>query len=363
MSVPQPTGPTGPTADADVVSLPPRRTMRLKQLSDVSRKAPADGEALVYDQTTAQWEPQLIDPTPAPNSITDAMIGDRTVTDTVTPSGTGLLTPLLSSLATLIKQVTGKSSWLTAPAISLEALSSHKARHAVGGADALSPTDIGASASNHSHAPATTTSSGFLSATDKTLLDSLPPLSGTSPTTLTVGGAAAVGTSTSAPHRDHVHGMPNLATAAAHGFMDKADKARFDALALAEPTQLRPTSNVTIGSTNTTIPNWSRSATAYGWHLVHVTGIVGADSSLIASGGDPVGILTILQINGATFRTYRDPLAPGQYITVDHLFIVPVTALPTTITVVLRTIPTPTAGSVSLESGEAYMTVMPWSIP
>ncbi|ASA21947.1 hypothetical protein [Paenibacillus donghaensis] len=58
-------------------------------------------------------------------SATDAVIGNRTATDTATPSLTGTLTALLSSLFTLIKGVTGKSSVLTAPAITLETTKAH----------------------------------------------------------------------------------------------------------------------------------------------------------------------------------------------------------------------------------------------
>lgn len=59
------------------------------------------------------------------NSATDSVIGNRTATDSVTPSLTGTITALFSSLFTLIKGITGKSSALTAPAITLEATKTH----------------------------------------------------------------------------------------------------------------------------------------------------------------------------------------------------------------------------------------------
>ncbi|MEK3796106.1 hypothetical protein MKX42_30655 [Paenibacillus sp. FSL R7-0204] len=59
------------------------------------------------------------------NSATDSVIGNRTATDNVTPSLTGTITALFSSLFTLIKGITGKSSALTAPAITLEATRTH----------------------------------------------------------------------------------------------------------------------------------------------------------------------------------------------------------------------------------------------
>jgi hypothetical protein len=59
-------------------------------------------------------------------SATDAVIGDRTIADDTAPTGnTGNLTALLGWLAYMIKSVTGKSSWRTAPATTLEAAKTH----------------------------------------------------------------------------------------------------------------------------------------------------------------------------------------------------------------------------------------------
>ncbi|MBN2980100.1 hypothetical protein [Cohnella algarum] len=59
-------------------------------------------------------------------SATDAVIGNRTVSDTTAPTGnTGTLTSLLSWLAYMIKAITGKSNWRTAPATTLEAAKGH----------------------------------------------------------------------------------------------------------------------------------------------------------------------------------------------------------------------------------------------
>ncbi|MDF2568612.1 MAG: hypothetical protein K0R55_216, partial [Sporomusa sp.] len=58
------------------------------------------------------------------NSVTDAKIGNRTITDTTTAvAGANTLTKLLSMLGNMIKQITGKSAWYTAPATTLQALS------------------------------------------------------------------------------------------------------------------------------------------------------------------------------------------------------------------------------------------------
>ncbi|MCC5468624.1 pyocin knob domain-containing protein [Pelosinus baikalensis] len=77
--------------------------------------------------------------------IDDAKIGNRTITDTVTAAaGAGTLTNLLSKLGNMIKRITGKSNWYTAPAISLEEVSNHTtATSAAHAASAISSTATG----------------------------------------------------------------------------------------------------------------------------------------------------------------------------------------------------------------------------
>lgn len=59
-------------------------------------------------------------------SATDTVIGNRTIVDTTAPTGdSGTLTNLLGWLANMIKSITGKSSWRTAPATTLEAAKTH----------------------------------------------------------------------------------------------------------------------------------------------------------------------------------------------------------------------------------------------
>ena len=72
--------------------------------------------------------------------ISDEKIGDRTIDDaTGHSSATGLLTQLLSLLGKLIKGITGKSSFLTAPAMTIEQI-----------ATALANTVLGNGTSGHS---------------------------------------------------------------------------------------------------------------------------------------------------------------------------------------------------------------------
>ncbi|MEK4196136.1 hypothetical protein NYE59_23865 [Paenibacillus sp. FSL L8-0323] len=60
------------------------------------------------------------------NSATDTVIGNRTISDSTAPTGdTGTLGTLLGWLGNMVKSITGKSSWRTAPATTLEAAKAH----------------------------------------------------------------------------------------------------------------------------------------------------------------------------------------------------------------------------------------------
>ncbi|WP_310549932.1 phage tail-collar fiber domain-containing protein [Paenibacillus glufosinatiresistens] len=62
----------------------------------------------------------------APAAATDAAIGSRTVSDSTAPTGdAGTLTGILGWLANMVKGITGKTSWRTPPATTLEAASGH----------------------------------------------------------------------------------------------------------------------------------------------------------------------------------------------------------------------------------------------
>jgi hypothetical protein len=84
------------------------------------------------------------------NAITDAKVGNRTVTDTTAPSSdTGNLTTLFSNIGNMIKGITGKTNWRTAPAITLEATNTkfdttngHKHTGAAGDAPVLGTTAL-----------------------------------------------------------------------------------------------------------------------------------------------------------------------------------------------------------------------------
>lgn len=62
------------------------------------------------------------------STLTDLKIGNRTLSDATAPTGdTGTLATLLGFLANMVKQITGKASWRTAPATTLEASAAHQA--------------------------------------------------------------------------------------------------------------------------------------------------------------------------------------------------------------------------------------------
>lgn len=119
--------------------------MKLNQLHNVRAPAPTDGQALLYDDASGKWTAGDIATGGDDISVT---INDAIVDPA---ANTGTLNKALSWIAQLIKGITGKSSWLTPPAISLETLNVHATRHHVGGADALTLSSIGGSLTATQH--------------------------------------------------------------------------------------------------------------------------------------------------------------------------------------------------------------------
>ncbi|GEC88583.1 MULTISPECIES: hypothetical protein [Brevibacillus] len=56
----------------------------------------------------------------ADGSVSDAKIANRTIDQTIAPTNTGLLSALLGGIANMIKAITGKADWKTAPRTTLE---------------------------------------------------------------------------------------------------------------------------------------------------------------------------------------------------------------------------------------------------
>jgi hypothetical protein len=73
--------------------------------------------------------PEDIGAAPA-SGVTDDMIGSRTISDATAPTGdTGKPTTLFGWLAYMIKSITGKSSWRTAPVKSIEQINTEVTSH------------------------------------------------------------------------------------------------------------------------------------------------------------------------------------------------------------------------------------------
>lgn len=177
------------------------RSLRLRQLLDVSGAAPAAGQILLWDAAQGRWVPSQVasagladgsvttaklangavttakiaagavtsvelatdavttakvaagaitEPKLAAGAATDTILGNRTVDQAALPAlptaspTSGSLTTWLGWLASRVRSVLGTPNWWDTVPISLQALATHKARHAVGGADVLTPADIAA---------------------------------------------------------------------------------------------------------------------------------------------------------------------------------------------------------------------------
>jgi hypothetical protein len=232
----------------------------------------------------------------ADGAVSDAKIGNRTVDQGTGTSyaNTGSLTQILSWIVKRIREILGTTNWSDAVPITLSALANHASRHAAGGPDALTPEAIGAAAADHTHPVATTSSAGFMSATDKSRLDALSSSSGLinfgkvrigttdieategndrltlassttqltltpNTTTKTVTFALNQGSSSgldadtvdgqhASAFASATHTHPN-ATSSSAGFMSSSDKSKLDGIQAGAEVNQNAFSNVTVGST------------------------------------------------------------------------------------------------------------------
>ncbi|WP_407312028.1 hypothetical protein [Desulfosporosinus sp. SB140] len=100
----------------------------------------------------------------------DTVIGNRIGDPTLAaPSSTGTITQLFGWLMGRIKAISGTTNWYDPPDITLAVLSTHKSRHATGGADALGPSDIGAETPSGAQAKATAAQTSAQSYTDSSV--------------------------------------------------------------------------------------------------------------------------------------------------------------------------------------------------
>lgn len=168
-------------------------------------------------------------------SATDAVIGNRTIADTTAPTGdTGTITTLLGWLANMIKAITGKSSWRTAPATTLEAANTH-----------MNNSDLHTSVAEHTklagiQAGAEVNQKAFSQVNNIPAGDKSDTLTVTGGTGITVTNnpatktmiVTATGEATPGAHASsHLTGGSDpipVATITTPGLMSAADKSRFD---------------------------------------------------------------------------------------------------------------------------------------
>ena len=123
-----------------------------------------------------------------------------TINDTLIPStNTMQVGTATSTLGNRLKEITGKADWKTAPALSLEALATHNARHLPNGADAITT----AAPAGGLGATNATGSSNALARSDH------QHLAFDSTAATVIGTSASAGTSNIAARRDHVHSLPS----------------------------------------------------------------------------------------------------------------------------------------------------------
>lgn len=189
--------------------------MKLTQLHNVRAPAPTDGQALLYEDASGKWVAGNV-----PSSGEDIGV---TVDDTIAAAAanTGTANQVLSWIAKIIKGITGKADWKTAPAITLETLSIHNPRHQSGGPDALTISTLpgSISGSQHgelndnavaAHALVTTSLRGFMSNTDKNKLDGINP--GATAVQLTASTVGTGGANNDFSRSGHRHGIPSAST-------------------------------------------------------------------------------------------------------------------------------------------------------
>lgn len=279
-------------------------------------------------------------------SASDTVIGNRTISDTTAPTGdTGTITTLLGWLANVIKSITGKSSWRTAPATTLEAAKAHAddaTRHLTAAertawnaketpagaqdkadaaktaaaadattkaaaAQAAAATDATAKANavqanltahigagGTAHAVATTTVAGFQSAADKAKLDGVAAGANnythpaTHPPGIIVQDASNRFVTDTEKSIWNAKASTAVATTTTAGLESAADKAKLDGIAAGATVVANSASNgvITINGTNATVythPNHTGDVTSTGDGVTAIAAGVIVDADVNAS--------------------------------------------------------------------------------
>ncbi|WP_052429718.1 hypothetical protein [Paenibacillus borealis] len=279
-------------------------------------------------------------------SASDAVIGNRTISDATAPTGdSGTITTLLGWLANMIKSITGKSSWRTAPATTLEAAKAHAddaTRHLTAAertawnaketpagaqdkadaaktaaaadattkaaaAQAAAATDATAKANavqanltSHigsggaAHAVATTTVAGFQSAADKAKLDGVAAGANnythpaTHPPGIIVQDASNRFVTDTEKSTWNAKASTAVATTTTAGLESAADKAKLDGIAAGATVVANSASNgvITINGTNATVythPNHTGDVTSTGDGVTAIAAGVIVDADVNAA--------------------------------------------------------------------------------
>ncbi len=178
------------------------------------------------------------------------------------------------------------------------------------------------------HAVATTSTAGFLSATDKAKLDGVaagaPALSSTAPAN--VANAAAVGVGTTAARADHVHahglvtvGSHQDATSGASGFMPGADKGAMDVITTGSTVRVNArlaTATTLPAYTATTISTNKPRLTANANGALTVDGVAAAVGDLVLVLFEAVancGLFQVVAAGGASIGWQLDLVLSGAY--------------------------------------------------
>jgi hypothetical protein len=133
--------------------------------------------------------------------------------------------------------------------------------------------------------------------------DHLHNIATAAPTALTVGGSVNAGSSASLARADHVHAMPNVATTGAAGFMSAADKARVDIGALPY--------SATVAANTWTVANSGGTKTLPSPAVVGDTVailVTNASVNIAAGSGN-----TIIDATASGFSTLTSVPYPAQY--------------------------------------------------
>lgn len=225
----------------------------------------------------------------ANGSANDNRIGDRTISDTTAPTGnTGKLTTLLGWLAYMIKSITGKTNWRTAPATTLEAAKTHMddtTKHITAaertGWNAKASTSVATSAAN-----------GLMSSADKTKLDGIAANANNythpanHPPSIIAQDASNRFVTDAEKTTWNAKANTTVATSAANGLMSAADKSKLDGVAAGANNYSHPATHPPSIIAQDANNRFVTDAEKIGWNAKASTSAVTTSASGLMSAAD-----------------------------------------------------------------------------